>query len=58
MTKVIENLFLQNTLEAYEEAWVTLDRIYGDPFKLHSWPRLAPHGQPRVVETGRFPKEL
>ena len=50
VTQVIENSSLQNTVEAYEEAWVTLDRRYGDPFrvakafrdKLHSWPRLAP----------------
>ena len=50
VTQVIENSFLQNTVEAYEEAWITLDRRYGDPFrvaqafrdKLHSWPRLRP----------------
>ena len=50
VTNVVENSFLQNTVEAYEEAWGTLDRRYGDRFrvaqsfrdKLHSWPRLAP----------------
>ena len=64
VTNVVENSFLQNTVEAYEEAWVTLDRRYGDPFraaqafrdKLHSWPKLAPKDSQGLFKLADFLK--
>ena len=48
--KTIENYFLQNTTASYDETWLSLQRKYGDPFrvgqafrdKLYAWPNVGP----------------
>ena len=62
--KTIENYFLQNTTASYDEAWHSLQRKYGDPFrvgqafrdKLYAWSKVGPKDCEGLSDLSNFLK--